>query len=58
MFAGNPAGVCLLPDQSVPDDLLQRIAAENNLAETAFVIARSDHLLAATRSRISPVSFA
>jgi predicted PhzF superfamily epimerase YddE/YHI9 len=35
-FGGNPAGVCLL--ESWPaDDLMQRIAAENNLSETAFV---------------------
>lgn len=36
-FAGNPAAVCLLenwPD----DDTLQRIACENNLSETAFVL--------------------
>jgi predicted PhzF superfamily epimerase YddE/YHI9 len=38
-FAGNPAGVCLL-EQWLPDDLLQRIAAENNLSETAFLVRR------------------
>ncbi len=37
LFAGNPAGVCLLK-QPLPDMLLQRIAAENNLAETAFLL--------------------
>jgi predicted PhzF superfamily epimerase YddE/YHI9 len=38
IFAGNPAGVCLL--DSWPDDaLLQNIAAENHLPETAFVVA-------------------
>jgi PhzF family phenazine biosynthesis protein len=37
VFAGNPAGVCLLG--SWPEDsLLQSIAAENNLPETAFVV--------------------
>lgn len=37
VFAGNPAGVCLL--ESWPEDgLLQSIAAENNLPETAFVV--------------------
>ncbi|MEO7725390.1 MAG: PhzF family phenazine biosynthesis protein [Chthoniobacterales bacterium] len=41
-FAGNPAGVCLL-EEWLPDEQLQAIAAENNLAETAFVIARQDH---------------
>jgi PhzF family phenazine biosynthesis protein len=39
LFAGNPAGVCLLADW-LPDSLLQSIAAENNLAETAFVVQR------------------
>ena len=38
-FAGNPAGVCLLPDW-LPDPTMQEIAAENNLAETAFVVDR------------------
>lgn len=37
VFAGNPAGVCLL-DEWLPDELLQKIAAENNLPETAFLI--------------------
>src|SRR5579863_9505801 len=36
-FGGNPAGVCLL-DQWLPDPLLQHIAAENNLSETAFLV--------------------
>jgi PhzF family phenazine biosynthesis protein len=35
-FAGNPAGVCL-PGQPLDDQLMQSIAAENNLAETAFL---------------------
>jgi PhzF family phenazine biosynthesis protein len=34
-FRGNPAGVCPLPHW-LPEDLLQKIAAENNLSETAF----------------------
>ena len=36
-FGGNPAGVCPLQNW-LADDLLQRIAAENNLAETAFFV--------------------
>lgn len=40
LFSGNPAGVCLLTDW-LPDRVLQSIAAENNLAETAFVVQRS-----------------
>jgi PhzF family phenazine biosynthesis protein len=35
-FAGNPAGVCLL-DFPLPPHLMQAIAAEMNLSETAFV---------------------
>jgi PhzF family phenazine biosynthesis protein len=42
LFAGNPAGVCLLTDW-LPDPVLQSIAAENNLAETAFIIQRGSH---------------
>ena len=41
LFGGNPAAVVTL-DQWLPDDVLQSIAAENNLAETAFVIPRQD----------------
>lgn len=36
-FAGNPAAVCPLEDW-LPDATLQAIAAENNLAETAFFV--------------------
>ena len=36
-FGGNPAAVVLLEDDWLPDDVLQAVAAENNLAETAFV---------------------
>jgi hypothetical protein len=39
LFGGNPAAVVIL-DQWLPDDALQSIAAEHNLAETAFVIPR------------------
>ncbi len=42
-FAGNPAAVCLLTNEWLPDDLMQRIAAENNLAETAFLIERDNY---------------
>jgi PhzF family phenazine biosynthesis protein len=35
-FAGNPAAVVLAPE-ALDADLMQRIAAENNLPETAFV---------------------
>jgi PhzF family phenazine biosynthesis protein len=39
MFAGNPAGVCLL-EEWLPNEQLQAIAAQNDLPETAFVIDR------------------
>ena len=39
-FAGNPAGVCPLPSW-LPAGLMQQIAAENNLAETAFLVPRT-----------------
>jgi len=41
-FAGNPAGVCVL-EAWLPDATLQQIAFENNLSETAFVVARTGH---------------
>ena len=41
LFGGNPAAVVLL-DAWLPDGVLAAIAAENNLAETAFVIPRPD----------------
>ena len=36
-FAGNPAAVVLLDGDWLPDQVLQSVAAENNLAETAFL---------------------
>lgn len=41
VFEGNPAGVCVL-DQWLPDSLMQDIASENNLAETAFTVKEAD----------------
>ncbi|KAL4640868.1 phenazine biosynthesis-like domain-containing protein [Arapaima gigas] len=35
-FKGNPAAVCLLPHE-LQDDMYQKIAAEMNLSETAFI---------------------
>ncbi|MEO1516344.1 MAG: PhzF family phenazine biosynthesis protein [Bacteroidota bacterium] len=37
VFGGNPAAVCPL-ENWLPDDVLQHIAIENNLSETAFFI--------------------
>lgn len=41
-FAGNPAGVVPL-DSWLPDPVMQSIAAEMNLAETAFFAPEKDH---------------
>jgi PhzF family phenazine biosynthesis protein len=40
-FGGNPAGVCPL-ETWLPDETLLRIAANNNLAETAYFVPRGD----------------
>jgi len=42
LFGGNPAAVCPLAEW-LPDEIMQRIAAENNLAETAFFTRENDH---------------
>ena len=36
-FSGNPAGVCFL-DRWLPDDVMQKIALENSVPETAFIV--------------------
>jgi len=40
-FTGNPAAVVVL-DEFLPDDVMQAVAAENNLAETAFLVRAGD----------------
>jgi len=40
LFGGNPAAICPL-EEWLPDATLQSIAAENNLAETAFYIRKN-----------------
>lgn len=42
VFSGNPAAVCPLKEW-LSDELLQKIASENNLAETAFYV-KQDNL--------------
>ena len=37
VFEGNPAGVCIL-DEWLSEDLMKKIAMENNLSETAFAV--------------------
>lgn len=41
LFSGNPAAVCPL-DHWLSDELMLNIAAENNLAETAFYVKQQD----------------
>jgi PhzF family phenazine biosynthesis protein len=41
VFGGNPAAICPL-DAWLPDATMQAIAAENNLAETAFFVAEGE----------------
>jgi len=41
LFAGNPAGVCVV-SVFPADSVMQQIAAENKHSETAFVVPRSD----------------
>jgi hypothetical protein len=42
LFAGNPAAVCPLAGW-LDDGLLQAVASETNLSETAYFVARGDH---------------
>lgn len=42
LFKGNLAGVCLL-DNWISDDVLQKIANENNLSETAFLVKKNGY---------------
>ncbi|MCL4118222.1 UNVERIFIED_CONTAM: hypothetical protein GTU68_063399 [Idotea baltica] len=41
-FTGNPAAVIVL-EEWLSDELMQQIAEENNLAETAYVVPRIDY---------------
>ena len=44
LFSGNPAAVCPL-DDFFPDEILQKIASQNNLPETAFIVQNKDYFL-------------
>ena len=37
VFEGNPAGVCVM-NEWISDDIMQKVAIENNLSETAFAV--------------------
>ncbi|MFY7651538.1 MAG: PhzF family phenazine biosynthesis protein [Chitinophagaceae bacterium] len=41
VYGGNPAGVCPLTNW-LPTEVMQQLAAENNLSETAFFVTRDD----------------
>ena len=41
-FKGNPAGVCII-DEWLSEEMMQGIAFENNLSETAFVVKRDGY---------------
>ncbi len=41
LFSGNPAAICPL-DEWLPDDVMQKLGMENNLAETAFFVKQDD----------------
>ena len=44
LFRGNPAAVCPLK-KWLPDNIMQSIASENNLSETAFFVLDDDEIL-------------
>jgi len=41
LFGGNSAAVCPL-DKWLPDEIMQKLGAENNLAETTFIVKEED----------------
>lgn len=45
IFKGNPAAICVL-EEWISDDLMQKIAQENNLSETAFTVKQEDNVYA------------
>lgn len=54
-FAGNPAGVCILPEAA--DALwMQQVASEMNLSETAFLVARNEAKVAYDLRWFTPVT--
>jgi len=44
LFSGNPAAVCVLTSW-LPEEVMQKIAMENNLAETAFLVKEGNRYL-------------
>ncbi|XP_078577931.1 phenazine biosynthesis-like domain-containing protein isoform X4 [Branchiostoma floridae x Branchiostoma japonicum] len=56
-FRGNPAAVCLLGDEELTDDHLQKIAAEMNQSETAFICKLSPQDDFTTKNPSSQLTF-
>ena len=50
VFKGNPAAVCIL-EEWLPDGLMQDIAKENNLSESAFAVKKGRVPAALVHSR-------
>ena len=44
VFSGNPAAVCPL-DEWLSDETMLKIAAENNLADTAFYVKQNNRFV-------------
>lgn len=42
VFAGNPAGVCIM-DEWLPEEQMAKIAMENNLSETGFAVKETEN---------------
>lgn len=45
IFKGNPAAICVL-EEWISDDLMQKIAQENNLSETTFTVKQEANIYA------------
>ena len=44
IFEGNPAGVCIM-EHWISDELMQKIAFENNLSETDLLLKRENVII-------------
>ncbi len=52
VFSGNPAAVCVL-EEWLDDSILQSIAQENNLSETAFIVHKERGAFSLSGTRLS-----
>lgn len=43
VFRGNPAAVCVMKEW-LPDEMMQKIAIENQLSETAFAVKQGGYV--------------